>query len=162
MIEIINKEEKAILVCQIDEVNLDSKVMVNLKKPQVIHMYAYDIHLLFTRINIPTLIYYIDRFKIDYLALNIPLTKYIKTSQQIINQLKAKNHHVIIICTGDAITPQIAKDIGSDGYTLSGDDIIRVMEYIDHKRSNYFGLISGEHKEKAINEPVLHKNTEDE
>lgn len=134
MIEIINKDEKAILVCQIDEVNLDSKLMVTLKKPQVIHMYAYDIHLLFSRINIPTLIYYIDRFKIDYLALNIPLTKYIKTGQHIINQLKAKNRDVIVICTGDAITPQISKDIGSDGYTLNGDDLMRVMEYIDDKR----------------------------
>lgn len=134
MIEIINKEAKAILVCQIDEVNLDSNVMVTLKKPQVIHMYAYDIHLLFSRINIPTLIYYIERFQIDYLALNIPLTKYIKTGQHIINQLKAKNRDVIIICTGDAITPQISKDIGSDGYTLNGDDLMRVMEYIDDKR----------------------------
>jgi len=134
MIGIIDKEEKAILVCQINEVNLDSKVIVALKKPQVIHMYTYDIHLLSSRINIPTLIYYINRFKIDYLALNIPLTKYIKTSQHIINQLKTSNRQIIIICTGDAITPQIAKDIGSDGYTLNGDDLMRVMKFIDNKR----------------------------
>lgn len=138
MIEIIDKEEKSILVCQIDEVNLDSTIMLGIKKPQVIHMYAYDIHLLFSKINIATLIYYIDRFKVDYLALNIPLTKYIKTSQHIINQLKAVNSEVLVICTGDAITPQIAKDIGADGYTLNGDDLIRVMEYIENKvRNNY-------------------------
>lgn len=134
MIEVINKEEKSILVYQMDEVIVESQMIETIKKPQVIHMYAYDIHLLSSRMNIPTLMHYIERFKIDYLALNIPLTKYIKTSQYFIDLLKQRNRNLIIICTGEAITTQISKDMGADGFTSDGRDLIRVIEQIEEKR----------------------------
>jgi len=124
-------QDTSILVCQINEINLDSKMIVSIKKPQVIHMNTYDIHLLFNKININTVIYYINRFQIDYLALDIPLTKYISIARQMINCLRKENSYVRIICTGDAITQQIAKDIGADGFTKDGDDFTRVIEALD-------------------------------
>lgn len=134
MIEIISKEDKAILVIQVEKINADSHLIESIKKPQVIHMYAYDLHLLFSSLNMETIIYYIDRFKIDYLCLNIPITKYIKTAKQLIEKMKLEGSGTCVICSGDAITPQISSDIGADGYTLNGDDLIRVMEVIDEKR----------------------------
>lgn len=122
---------KSILVCQVEEINLDSKPIVAISKPQVITMNSYEIHLLFNKINFNTVIYYVERFQIDYLALNIPITKYIKTGQHLISCLKQVNHHIRVICTGEAITPEIAKDIGADAFTKDGDDFIRVLESLD-------------------------------
>ncbi len=130
MIEIINKEYKAILVVQAEKISVKSKLIVSIKKPQVIHMYAYDLHLLFSEVNVETVLYYIERFEIDYLCLNIPITKYIKVASELINRLNKENCYINVICSGDAITPQIAKDIGAQGFTLTGDDLIRVMEEI--------------------------------
>ncbi len=134
MIEVISKDNKAILVIQVDSIIEDSHLIESIKKPQVIHLYAYDLHLLFSKLNVETIGYYIDRFKIDYLCLNVPLTKYIKNAKRLIEELKLERLDTSVICSGDAITPQISHDIGADGYTLNGDDLIRVMEVIDEKR----------------------------
>lgn len=134
MIELINKEDKAILVVQVEEINAKSKRIENLNRPQIIHMYAYDMHLLFTKHNIETIIYYVKRFRIDFLCINIPITKYISVARELINRLRLDNQHVDVICSGDAITPEIAMDIGSDAYTLHGDDLVRVMESLENIR----------------------------
>ncbi len=138
MIEVISKENKAILVIQVDYIIEDSHLIESIKKPQVIHLYAYDLHLLFSKLNVETIAYYIDRFKIDYLCLNIPLTKYIKKAKRMIEEIKLQKLDTCVICSGDAVTPQISYDIGADGYTLNGDDLIRVMEVIDEKRMKIY------------------------
>lgn len=128
MIEVLGKEYRDVLVLHVEQITEDSKVVENITRPQVIHVYAYDMHLMSGKINIATLIYYIKRFQIDFLALNIPLAKYVKKGSHLINQLKLTNFSTKIIVTGEAVTTEIAKNIGADSYILHGEDLIRVIE----------------------------------
>lgn len=134
MIEIVGKEYKDILVLRVEQIDESSTSIQKFSKPQVIHIYAYDMHLLSNKINIETLIYYIKRFRIDYLAINISIMRYIKKGSHLINQLKLTNHHTKIILTGEAVTTEIAKSIGADGYIRHGDDLIHIIEsFEDHE-----------------------------
>jgi len=147
-IRVDKSEDLAILVVQTDEVNVQSRMLVSIKKPQVIHMYTYDLHLLFSKVNIETLIYYVQRFKIDFLCLNIPLTKYIKVAKTLINRMKQDKCNTRVVCTGDAITPQISGDIGADGYTYTGDDLVRVIDAIlyEERKTQAAALSSFDHE----------------
>lgn len=126
-----HSETKAILVCQANDIEMDIKEIVEFKKPQVIHIYQYDFHLLFSRVNLATTVYYLKRFKIDYFALSVPLTKDIQTAKRIIGYIKKELSDIKILCTGEAITRDIAYDIGADRYTKDGDDIVVLLESLD-------------------------------
>lgn len=130
MIEIVTKEYKDILVIQLEQVDDRSTVIQKISKPQLLHIYDYDVHFFSGRTNIDTLLYYITRFEIDFLALNIPLMKHIKLGKHVINRLKQNRHDTKVIVNGDAVTREIAKDIGADGYTHNGEDIVKVIESI--------------------------------
>ncbi len=112
---------------------MGSDVLMELNKPQVIQVSTYEVHLLTGKMNFGTLMYYMDRFRIDYLALNLSVAEDIKTCSQLISRLKLEGCDVKIVCTGEVLSKKIAKDIGADGYTLNSSDIVKVMEAVDDK-----------------------------
>lgn len=124
---------KAILVCQIGEIEMDTKMMMELRKPQVLRIYDYDVHFFDGKTNLRTLSYYIQRFHIDYFAVNITLAKYIQNAKHTMNYLKNKNSNLKIVCTGESVTQEIAFDIGADRYTKNGNDIAVILESLDKK-----------------------------
>lgn len=124
-------ETKAILVCRTTDIDMELKGILEFKKPQVIHVYQYDFHFLFSQLNLMTTVYYLKRFKIDYFALSVPLTKDIQNAKRIIGYIKKELPEIKILCTGEAITRDIAYDIGADRYTKDGDDIAVLLESLD-------------------------------
>jgi len=136
MIEGKENHEKAILVFNCCELQSNTYDIARMKKPQIIHMYDYDIHFLSEKLNVESLAYYVERFHIDFLALNIQLTKNLSLCKQLIGKLKNNQRDIFIICTGEAITEAIAEDIGADGYTQKGENLIRVIENIERRHMN--------------------------
>ena len=148
-------EDKALLVVQMEEISRKSHMIQTIKHPQIIHMYSYDMHLLSSKYNIETLMYYVERFKIDYVCVNIPITKYIDLSKELISRLHMECCNAHIIASGEAITQEISIDIGADAYSYDGNDLIRVIDGLEEKEEMMYGIYN-QYYERA---PLT--NTED-
>lgn len=129
----MEEECKRILVCSVLDIRYEAQPFEHKKKVQVLHMYNYEVHLYPNKIWVEEFLKYIEEQEIMYVCIHVEQSKKILDVKSIINYSKKKNKKIKIICTGEALTEEIAKDIGADAYTPKGSDAMQIIDLFDEE-----------------------------